>query len=111
MGTTAELLKDESIAINDSRWKEASSNLLKVLEPMTPEVRQGLGNYRRSDFDSWLLAKNSPPKPDFSKQIETQTDQQFFEKFPALKGQPLNPRQLGQVWYAIAREVIKNQTP
>ena len=111
VGTTAELLKDESIAINDSRWKETSSNLLKILEPMTPEVRQGLGNYRRSDFDSWLSAKNSPPKPDFSKQIETQTDQQFFEKFPALKGQPLNPRQLGQVWYAIAREVIKNQKP
>lgn len=109
VGTTAELLKDESIATNDSRWKETSSNLLKVLEPMTPEVRQGLGNYRRSDFDSWLSAKNSPPKPDFLKQIETQTDQQFFEKFPALKGQPLNPRQLGQVWYAIAREVIKNQ--
>ena len=109
VGTTAELLKDESIAINDSRWKETSSNLLKVLEPMTPEVRQGLGNYRRSDFDSWLSAKNTPPKPDFSKQIETQTDQQFFEKFPALKGQPLNPRQLGQVWYAIAHEVIKNQ--
>jgi serine/threonine protein kinase len=109
VGTTAELLKNESIATDDSRWKETSSNLLKVLEPMTPEVRQGLGNYRRSDFESWLSAKNSPPKPDFSKQIETQTDQQFFEKFPALKGQPLNPRQLGQVWYAIAREVIKNQ--
>ena len=111
VGTTAELLKDESIAINDSRWKETSSNLLKVLEPMTSEARQGLGNYRRSDFDSWLSARNSPTKPNFSKQIESQTDQQFFEKFPALKGQPLNPRQLGQVWYAIAREVIKNQTP
>ncbi len=109
VGTTAELLKDESIAIDDSRWKETSSNLLKVLEPMTPDVRQGLGNYRRSDFDSWLSAKNTPPKPNFSKQIESQTDQQFFEKFPSLKGQPLNPRQLGQVWYAIAREVIKNQ--
>ncbi|MCY7407566.1 MAG: hypothetical protein LH631_09360 [Alkalinema sp. CAN_BIN05] len=109
VGTTSELLKNESIAIDDSRWKETSSNLLKVLEPMTPDVRQGLGNYRRSDFDSWLSAKNSPPKPNFSKQIESQTDQQFFEKFPALKGQPLNPRQLGQVWYAIAREVIKNQ--
>lgn len=109
VGTTAELLKNESIAIDDSRWKETSSNLLKVLEPMTPEVRQGLGNYRRSDFDSWLSAKNTPAKPNFSREIETQTDKQFFEKFPTFKDQPLNPRQLGQVWYAIAREVIKNQ--
>ena len=109
VGTTAELLKDESIPTDDSRWKDAAGNLIKVLEPMTPEVRQGLGNYRRSDFDSWLSAKNVQSKPNFSKQIEAQTDQQFFEKFPNIKGQPLNPRQLGQVWYAIAREVIKNQ--
>ena len=109
VGTTAELLKNESMAIDDSRWKDAAGNLLKVLEPMTPEVRQGLGDYRRSDFDSWLSAKNVQSKPSILKQIETQTDQQFFEKFPNIKGQSLNPRQLGQVWYAIAREVIKNQ--
>ena len=109
MGTTAELLKNESMATDDSRWKDAAGNLIKVLEPMAPEVRQGLGNYRRSDFDSWLSAKNIQSKPNVLKQIETQTDQQFFEKFPNIKGQSLNPRQLGQVWYAIAREVIKNQ--
>ena len=109
VGTTAELLKNESMTTDDSRWKDAAGNLIKVLEPMTPEVRQGLGNYRRSDFDSWLSAKNIQSKPNILKQIETQTDQQFFEKFPNIKGQSLNPRQLGQVWYAIAREVIKNQ--
>ncbi len=105
-----ELLGQSGISPEDDRWKASSKTLIEALEKLTPEARQTIGSYRRTDFDQWLTQANakSPTKPISSKQIEAQTDEQFFALLPDRKGKALNPRQLGQVWYAIARQVLKS---
>jgi hypothetical protein len=99
--TIDELLGQSGISPEDSRWKDNAKNLIQALEKLNLESRQGIGSYRRSDFDSWLTKANKP-----AKSVEAQTDQQFFVLFPDRKGKPLNPRQLGQVWYAMARSGV-----
>ncbi len=105
-----EMLGQSGVSPEDDRWKTASQTLIQALEKLTPEARQNIGSYRRADFDQWLTqaTTKSPTKPISSKQIEAQTDEQFFALLPDRKGKALNPRQLGQVWYAIARQVLKN---
>ncbi len=105
-----EMLGQSGISPEDDRWKATSKSLIEALEKLTPEARQTIGSYRRADFDQWLTqaSAKSPTKPISSKQVEAQTDEQFFALLPDRKGKALNPRQLGQIWYAIARQVLKN---
>jgi serine/threonine protein kinase, bacterial len=108
--TIDEMLGQSGVLPEDDRWKSNSKQLTQALEKLTPEARQNIGSYRRADFDNWLTqsaAKSGPAKPISTKQIEAQTDEQFFALMPDRKGKALNPRQLGQVWYAIARQVLK----
>jgi len=102
--TVDELVDQPGRSPADAQWQTTGKTLLQVLEKLTPEARQGIGSYRRSVFDRWLT---QAAKPMTSKQLEAQTDQQFFVLFPDRKGKTLNPRQLGQVWYAIARQTIE----
>jgi serine/threonine protein kinase, bacterial len=106
-----EMLGQSGVSPEDDRWKTNAKQLVQALEKLTPEARQNIGSYRRADFDNWLTqgsSKASPTKPVSSKQIEAQTDEQFFVLLPDRKGKALNPRQLGQIWYAIARQILKS---
>ncbi len=108
--TVDEMLDQPGISPNDDRWKTTSKSLIQALEKITPEARQNIGSYRRSDFDQWLTqaaTKSGTSRPVSSKQVEAQTDEQFFALLPDRKGKALNPRQLGQIWYAIARQTLK----
>jgi len=86
-------------------WREIAGDLLTKLESLSPATRRQLGNYRRGNYDQWLVqlgeagAKNSP-------RLDALADEKFFQLFPDLRGKPLNPRSFGQLWYAIAEEQL-----
>ena len=101
--TVTELTGD-AIAPQDSRWQDRATLLLKTIEALPPESRQDIGTYRRANLDTWLASAQPTKKLEaLSKQVEDATDAEFFKAFPDRKGTALNPRNLGQVWYAIAR--------
>jgi serine/threonine protein kinase, bacterial len=107
--TVDEMLGQSNVAPDDDRWKSSSKTLIQALEKLPPESRQNIGSYRRADFDQWLsqaTSKSNAAKPT-SKQIEDQSDAKFFELLPDRKGKSQNPRQLGQLWYAIAHQILK----
>ncbi|HTL89610.1 MAG TPA: hypothetical protein VL134_09430 [Leptolyngbya sp.] len=73
--------------------------LLDQLEPLSQESRSGMGTYKRTNYNAWLS------KSDISdRAISILTDAQFVARFPDQKGNVLNPRTFGQIWYAIARD-------
>ena len=97
-------LAGDAIGPADSRWKDRATLLLNALEALPPEARQDIGTYRRANLDTWLRNAQPTQKLEMiSKQVEDATDVEFFKAFPDRKGTALNPRNLGQVWYAIAR--------
>jgi hypothetical protein len=97
----AQLLKAQS--------DQNAGNLLNLLESLSPEARRALGTYKRVDYEMWLLkAKYSVVSV---RAIEALVDAQFVSWFPSQKGKTLNPRILGQVWYAIARHQISTLQP
>ena len=101
--TVTELTGD-AIAPQDSRWQDRATQLLRTIEALPPESRQDIGTYRRANLDTWLASAQPTKKLEtLSKQVEDATDAEFFKAFPDRKGTALNPRNLGQVWYAIAR--------
>ena len=100
-------LAGDAIGPADSRWKDRATLLLNALEALPPEARQDIGTYRRANLDTWLMTAQPTQKLEtISKQVEDATDVEFFKAFPDRKGTALNPRNLGQVWYAIARTEI-----
>ncbi len=106
--TVTELNGDPIGTSNNQRWIDRANQLIKTLETLSPETRRELGTYRRANLDAWLTTLQTPTqKLDIiTKQIEDATDAEFFKAFPDRKGTALNPRNLGQVWYAIARAEI-----
>ncbi|MBD2020545.1 serine/threonine protein kinase [Leptolyngbya sp. FACHB-36] len=87
-----------------AEWNRTAGDLLEKLETLAPETRQKLGAYRRANYDEWLkqLGETGPS----SRTLDQLADDRFFQLFPDLKGQTLNPRTYGQVWYAIAEEQL-----
>ncbi|OUC16130.1 MAG: hypothetical protein B0A82_02950 [Alkalinema sp. CACIAM 70d] len=86
------------------RWQDHLKVLIETLEKLSEPARKGLGNYRRSNLEQWL---NQKPNQRVSEStISLITDTQFFLWFPNQIGQVLNPRQLGQIWYAIAQDQL-----
>jgi serine/threonine protein kinase len=74
------------------------------LNRLSEEARNGMGSYYRRDYDRWFatLADLRISQPT----VDTITDTLFYLRFPELQGKQLNPRTLGQIWYAIARDQI-----
>ena len=101
---TTTVLTPDAIALQDPRWQDRATLLLKTVEALPPESRRDIGTYRRANLDTWLrAAQPTQPLETLSQQVEDATDAEFFKVFPDRKGTALNPRNLGQVWYAIAR--------
>jgi serine/threonine protein kinase, bacterial len=74
------------------------------LNRLSEEARNGMGKYYRRDYDRWFATlvdlKISQPT------VDALTDTLFYLRFPELQGKELDPRTLGQIWYAIARDQI-----
>jgi serine/threonine protein kinase, bacterial len=97
-GTTGATMKAE--------WNQLAATLLTRLESLSHEARRDLGKYNRTTYDSWLTAAHPTLDP---KAIAALADTQFLALFPEQQGKTINPRKLGQVWYAIARDTISSQ--
>lgn len=100
-------LADGSPASPDRRdkpWQQLAETLAQKLTTLSPEARNGMGTYRRSSLDRWLSEAQALSIS--SQTINLLADQQFFSWFPNSANRALNPRQLGQVWYAIAHNQI-----
>lgn len=87
-------------------WNEIASALADRLESIRPESRKKLGSYQMSDYNRWLKElgesnrKNSPT-------LDALTDGRFYKLFPEWKGRKLTPNTMGQVWFAIADEMVE----
>jgi serine/threonine protein kinase len=88
-----------------TRWNETASNLMDKLETLSPESRKKIGAYQRTDYDQWLTALGETGAKD-SPTLDALADGRFFKWFPDQKGKQLNPRTMGQVWYAIAADQL-----
>jgi serine/threonine-protein kinase len=88
-----------------TRWNETASNLMDKLETLSPESRKKIGAYQRTDYDQWLMALGEAGAKD-SPTLDALADGRFFKWFPDQKGKQLNPRTMGQVWYAIAADQL-----
>ncbi|MBD2328285.1 hypothetical protein [Alkalinema sp. FACHB-956] len=86
------------------RWQDNLKALMKTLEKLSEQARKGLGSYRRENLEQWLQQSSSQRISEST--INLITDTQFFLWFPTQIGQVLNPRQLGQIWYAIAQDQL-----
>lgn len=85
------------------------SNLSVLLMSLSDEAVRGMGTYRRVNYEAWLLkARQSGVSV---RAIEMLADARFVSWFPSQKGKRLNPRTLGQVWYAIARDQMNPVNP
>lgn len=100
--------------LNTARQTERNAiatRLTNSLEQLNQESQIGMGSYNRASYNAWLLELASSNITDQS--IEILTDAKLFYLFPELENKQLNPRTLGQLWYAIAQNQInatKNKT-
>jgi serine/threonine protein kinase, bacterial len=83
---------------------QADDRLNQQLDRLSEEARNGMGTYYRRDYERWFATlaamKISGPT------IDVLADTLLYLRFPELQGKTLNPRTLGQLWYAIARDQI-----
>ncbi|MGA7935342.1 MAG: protein kinase [Kovacikia sp.] len=88
-----------------AQWNETASSLMDKLETLSPESRKKIGTYQRADYDQWLTALGEAGAKS-SATLDALADGRFFKWFPGQKGKQLNPRTMGQVWYAIAADQV-----
>jgi serine/threonine protein kinase, bacterial len=81
-----------------------ADKLNQQLNRLSDEARNGMGNYYRRDYERWFatVAQMKISQPT----IDILSDTLLYLRFPELQGKTLNPRTLGQLWYAIARDQI-----
>ncbi len=87
-----------------AEWNALAETVLKKLANLSQDTRRDLGRYDRDSYNAWVTAANH-----FSvsgRALSVLTDARFVYWFPDQQGKPLNPRKLGQVWYAIARDQV-----
>ncbi|WP_421655399.1 serine/threonine protein kinase [Leptothermofonsia sp. ETS-13] len=87
-------------------WNAIASALTDRLESLNPETRKKLGTYTLDNYNQWLAALGESGKQN-SPTLDALADGRFFKLFPEWKGRTLNPDTMGQVWYAIADEMLE----
>ncbi|MBW4541839.1 MAG: hypothetical protein KME43_22240 [Myxacorys chilensis ATA2-1-KO14] len=97
-------LKDKLNAEKPPEWNAIATRLTTLLKQLSQESQIGMGNYNRANYNAWLLELQASKITDQS--IELLTDAKFLYSFPELEGKQINPRTLGQLWYAIAQNQI-----
>ncbi len=86
------------------RQEIPAEKLNQQLSRLSEEARNGMGNYYRRDYERWFatVAQMKISQPT----IDILSDTLLYLHCPELQGKTLNPRTLGQLWYAIARDQI-----
>ena len=100
--------KSKDATLRDE-WYNIAEYLLNRLErgKLSPAARSQLGSYSQRDYETWkqkasLGQLGSYPIDQLSKQPE----ERFYQLFPQQRGEKLNVKTFGQIWYAIAADKI-----
>lgn len=110
-------LVDQSLAIQDTNsqnkatskeeaWEKAANNLLDKLNPLSPEALRGLGRYGIEQRSEWARRVNQLHLS--SRALTNLVNISFLKDFPELENQNFMDQPLGQVWYAIAFDIVKS---
>lgn len=98
---------DEQQALREE-WLRIAEQCLTALQSLSPETRSKLGTYQRSDYERWRTRVQSQLS---DADLTAQVNQRFRQLFPERRPETLDAKTLGQVWYAIADDVVRNATP
>lgn len=90
-------------------WTTIAQDALTKLESLSPQTRGKLGTYQRADYDRWVTPESGASVN--SRELNVLVNNRFGELFPDQKGKTLNPKTLGQIWYALAEEELTKLKP
>jgi len=90
-------------------WYEMAEELLQKLEQakLSRNARQNLGNYSGKDYDKWRQQANRKQLGKYTiDRLNQETNQKFYRLFPQLSRRKLAQQTFGQIWYAIAADIV-----
>ena len=110
-------LVDQSLAIQETNpenkntskeqaWEKAANNLLDKLTPLSPDALRGLGRYGIEQRSEWARRVNQLHLS--SRALTNLVNIRFLKDFPELENQNFMDQPLGQVWHAIAFDMVKS---
>ena len=110
-------LVDQSLAIQETNpenkntskeqaWEKAANNLLDKLTPLSPDALRGLGRYGIEQRSEWARRVNQLHIS--SRALSNLANIRFLKDFPELENQNFMDQPLGQVWHAIAFDMVKS---
>jgi serine/threonine-protein kinase len=96
------LTLDEKDAPLRQDWLNTAGDILNQMEQagLSQKARRKLGTYQENDYIRWQKQYKEAD-------LTQKTDENFYQKFPKKQGQPLNEDSWGQVWYAVAADVVE----
>ncbi len=100
--------KSEDAALR-REWYQMAEELLQKLEQakLSRNARQNLGNYSGKDYDKWKQQANSKQLGKYTiNRLNQETNQKFYRLFPQLSRKKLAQQTFGQIWYAIASDIV-----
>ena len=90
-------------------WYNTAEGLLDKLEQaqLSASARRQLGSYSQQTYQTWQGKANQGQLGRYTiDQLRQQTDQTFYQLFPEQRGEKLNLKTLGQIWYAIFSDQV-----
>ncbi len=90
-------------------WYQMAEELLQKLEQakLSRNARRNLGNYSGKDYDKWRQQAQSKQLGKYTiDRLNQETNQKFYRLFPQLSRQKLAQQTFGQIWYAIAADIV-----
>ncbi|WP_088243577.1 serine/threonine-protein kinase [Calothrix rhizosoleniae] len=103
------LTSNSEDAVLRREWYQMAEELLQKLEQakLSRNARQNLGNYSGKDYDKWKQQANSKQLGKYTiDRLNQETNQKFYRLFPELSRQKLAQQNFGQIWYAIASDIV-----
>ncbi|MDJ0798310.1 MAG: serine/threonine-protein kinase [Calothrix sp. MO_167.B12] len=91
------------------QWHQMAEELLQKLEQakLSRQARQNLGNYSGKDYQQWKQQANAKKLGKYTvDRLNYETNQKFYSLFPELSRKKLAQQTFGQIWYAIASDIV-----
>ena len=74
---------------------------------LSREVRQNLGNYSRRNYEHWKRQANAKRLGKYTiDRLNQETNEKFYRLFPELSRRQLPQQTFGQIWYALAADIV-----
>jgi serine/threonine-protein kinase len=89
-----------------AEWDKTADELLDKLESLNLEARRSLGTYTAQERLRWKVQVNK--RYVSSRALYDLADAAFFELFPQQRGKNFIKQPIGQFWYALAAEKLKD---